>query len=111
MMRKPKTFRRHSWDPTETVTVYLEKPAEEWRTRDLDVYLTAEGGEPIGTITPHATQSERKISGTRLVSRGATFTAWAAREAGGDRFDYFMQHRSQADAIRVLLSRAERKAG
>lgn len=109
-MRKPKTFRRYSWDPDEMVTVYLETPESEYRANDFDVFLEPEGGEPIGVIRPHATQSERKISGTRLVSRGATFTAWAAREAGGDRFDYFMQHRSQADAIRVLLSRAERSA-
>lgn len=73
-------------------------------------------GEEIGYIHPHSTQSERKISGSRLVSRGPTFTAWAQR--GMDipgkphhqqpRYDYYAQHRSQAEAIRRLVDEHKR---
>lgn len=73
-------------------------------------------GEVIGLIHPHQTQSERSIPGSRLVSRGGTFTAWAQRgpDVAGrphheqPRYDYYAQHRSQAAAIRRLVGEHRR---
>ena len=73
-------------------------------------------GEHIGYIHPHQTQSERKIHGTRLASRGAVFTAWAQRgvdiegraRSEQPRYDYYAEHRSQAAAIRRLVDEHRR---
>lgn len=75
---------------------------------ETTVYLD---GVKIGYLTSHYTQSERRISGTRLVSRGARFKAWAQRGVGDatkplheqPRYDYFRQHRSMSAAIRALV--------
>ncbi len=100
-----KKMRRHGDDPKRVITVDLRESENTWAHDHLEVYFE---GEHVGTIAPHHTQSVRRIAGSRLVSRGATFKAWAARGVDqGDRFDYYAQHRSQAEAIRRLLFRHE----
>lgn len=96
-MRKTKTIRATFLEGA--VTVELEVVAGD----DLAVYYEE---VLIGYVTPFDAQSERSVTGTRLVSRGKRFKAWAQRSADSDRFDYYMQHRSQSAAIRRLLSDA-----
>lgn len=96
-MRKTKTLRATALD--EAIVVELEDANGD----DLAVFFE---GRLVGYVTPYDTQSERKIPGTRLASRGKRFAAWAQRTADDDRFDFYMQHRSQSAAIRRLLSEA-----
>lgn len=84
-------------DPFEVELVKLDLTYGE----EYEVHLD---GVRIGFITPHHAQSERSVPGSRLVSRGATFKAWAQRGTEAtDSFDYYHQHRSQAAAIRRLV--------
>ncbi|WNM65437.1 hypothetical protein SEA_PHONEGINGI_34 [Microbacterium phage Phonegingi] len=77
----------------------------------VDEFAVELDGVVIGYLTSHYTQSERRISGTRLVSRGARFKAWAQRHVGDStkplyerpQYDYYMQHRSMSAAIRRLV--------
>ena len=99
-MKRIKKIRATMFD--DAFEVWIEPLAEAGLpySKDVAVYLD---GEKIGFITPHETRSERKIPGSRLVRRGATFTAWADRELHDESFDYYHQHRSQSEAIRHLV--------
>lgn len=93
----------------EPFVVELDPAVDGPECKDFAVYRD---GVLIGYLTSYETQSERKISGTRLVTRGAYFTAWAQRGVGDatkpiyeqPRFDYYRQHRSMSAAIRALVT-------
>lgn len=98
-MRKVKNLKATMFE--DAVTVELEDVSGNSPIETLAVYRD---GKRIGYVTSFSAQSERKMSGTRLVHRGKPFKAWAQRSSDDDRFDYYMQHRSQSAAIRRLIN-------
>lgn len=99
MTRRAKTLRATMFEAARTVEI--EPLVYGDNCQDFAVYVD---GVKIGTVSSFRTQSERKISGSRLVTRGAYFTAWAQRSTReNDRYDYYMQHRSMSAAIRRLI--------
>jgi len=103
-MKIKKKIRATMFDPA--FEVELEETSEQY-PGTFRVFLD---GEQIGYITSHTTQSERHSRGSRLVTRGPAFKAWAQSLDDGhrDSYDYYMQHRSQSEAIRRLRDRWER---
>ncbi|QYC54369.1 hypothetical protein SEA_PICKLES13_33 [Microbacterium phage Pickles13] len=104
--RRTKRVPATMWD--DAFTVELDPAVDGPECQDFAVYRD---GVLIGYVTSYQTRSERKISGSRLVTRGAYFRAWAQRSVGDatkptyeqPRFDYYMQHRSMSAAIRRLV--------
>lgn len=102
--RKPKMMRRYSYDPGSTVIVEIGEAND---FGDVPVF---HADRLIGHIRPHSTQAEHPTHrGSRIVVRGKVFTAWAGKPVDGGSWDYYAKHRSQAEAIRRLLSEAERR--
>lgn len=103
---RPKVVRVDSWDSDSVVTVWLAEKPFDYR-REFEVF--DEHGTPLGTIQSGSARSERKIAGTRLVSRGKETQVWFSAVPQG-RPSYWDDQPSQAAAIRQLIVAAQNAA-
>lgn len=94
---------------SENLMVWVHETTEEGDyKRTIQVWSADLGhqGTYLGCISTHRTETERRLYG-RVSSLGKPFTAWAGTDPRTGRTDYYMKHRSQADAIRPLVSKWE----
>jgi hypothetical protein len=99
---KPKVIRTRAWESRlDPITVYLDPKPGIGSHRRFDVY--EEDGTMLGIIGEYEGTIDTKLPGSRLVRRGKRRTFWVARQNAQARGDYWRNHVSQSDAIRVLV--------
>lgn len=94
---RPRVWESERFAPTTTVTLTPAKFDGTWEVRH--------DGRLLGRVVRYTGSHDRKIAGTRLRSAGRRRTLWAATTPNGHT-DYWREHDTRADAIRVLLNTA-----
>lgn len=95
---KPRWWENETSSPTTKVTLIP------WKEYD-GTWEVQHDGKVLGRVERYEGSHDRQIAGTRLRHPGVRKTLWAATTLDG-RTDYYREHDSRADALRVLLRAA-----